>query len=322
MMFGAWGNPDHDEGIAIIHRALDAGINFIDTADVYSRGESEEIVGKALAGGTARQRHPRHQGPRHDGGRPQRVRQLPALDRARGREQPAAAAHRLDRPLPDPPPRVRHRHRRDARRAHRPGPRREGPLHRLLDVPAQPDRGGAMGGARARARALRVRAAAVLDARARGRERRAAHVPAPPDGRDPMEPAGRRVADRALPARPGRADLTPRRADSRALRHVDPRKPAQARGGRRAGQARRRGRDQPDRDGARVRHPPPGGHRRDHRPADDGAARVPAHARPTSSCPTRSWTGSTRSSRRASTSIRPTADGRTRTWSGAGALGV
>jgi aryl-alcohol dehydrogenase-like predicted oxidoreductase len=51
MMFGAWGNPDHDESIRIIHRALDAGINFIDTADVYSRGESEEIVGKALAGG-------------------------------------------------------------------------------------------------------------------------------------------------------------------------------------------------------------------------------------------------------------------------------
>ena len=50
MMFGAWGNPDHDDGIAIIRRALDAGINFIDTADVYSRGESEEIVGKALAG--------------------------------------------------------------------------------------------------------------------------------------------------------------------------------------------------------------------------------------------------------------------------------
>jgi aryl-alcohol dehydrogenase-like predicted oxidoreductase len=51
MMFGGWGNPDHDDGIRIIHRALDAGINFIDTADVYSRGESEEIVGKALAGG-------------------------------------------------------------------------------------------------------------------------------------------------------------------------------------------------------------------------------------------------------------------------------
>jgi aryl-alcohol dehydrogenase-like predicted oxidoreductase len=51
MMFGAWGNPDHDDSIRILHAALDAGINFIDTADVYSRGESEEIVGKALAGG-------------------------------------------------------------------------------------------------------------------------------------------------------------------------------------------------------------------------------------------------------------------------------
>jgi aryl-alcohol dehydrogenase-like predicted oxidoreductase len=51
MMFGDWGNKDHDDSIRIIHRALDAGINFIDTADVYSRGESEEIVGKALAGG-------------------------------------------------------------------------------------------------------------------------------------------------------------------------------------------------------------------------------------------------------------------------------
>src|SRR3954463_9465446 len=51
MMFGSWGNPDHAESIAIIHTALDAGINFIDTADVYGAGESEEIVGKALAGG-------------------------------------------------------------------------------------------------------------------------------------------------------------------------------------------------------------------------------------------------------------------------------
>jgi aryl-alcohol dehydrogenase-like predicted oxidoreductase len=51
MMFGAWGNRDHDDSIRIIHRALDAGINFIDTADVYARGESEEIVGKAVGGG-------------------------------------------------------------------------------------------------------------------------------------------------------------------------------------------------------------------------------------------------------------------------------
>jgi aryl-alcohol dehydrogenase-like predicted oxidoreductase len=50
MMFGAMGNPDHDESIRIIHRALDAGTNFVDTADVYSGGESEVIVGKALKG--------------------------------------------------------------------------------------------------------------------------------------------------------------------------------------------------------------------------------------------------------------------------------
>jgi aryl-alcohol dehydrogenase-like predicted oxidoreductase len=50
MMFGAMGNPDHDDSIRIIHRALAAGINFVDTADVYSGGESEVIVGKALKG--------------------------------------------------------------------------------------------------------------------------------------------------------------------------------------------------------------------------------------------------------------------------------
>jgi aryl-alcohol dehydrogenase-like predicted oxidoreductase len=50
MMFGTLGNADHDDSIRIIHRALDAGINLIDTADAYSRGESEKIVGKALKG--------------------------------------------------------------------------------------------------------------------------------------------------------------------------------------------------------------------------------------------------------------------------------
>ncbi|MCX5395954.1 aldo/keto reductase [Streptomyces sp. NBC_00102] len=50
MMFGAMGNPDHDDSVRIIHKALDSGINFVDTADAYSRGESEEIVGKALKG--------------------------------------------------------------------------------------------------------------------------------------------------------------------------------------------------------------------------------------------------------------------------------
>lgn len=50
MMFGEWGNPDHEDSIRVIHAALDAGINFWDTANIYSHGESEEIVGKALKG--------------------------------------------------------------------------------------------------------------------------------------------------------------------------------------------------------------------------------------------------------------------------------
>src|ERR1700759_3546465 len=50
MMFGGRGNPDHDDAVRIIHHALDNGINFVDTADMYSQGESEEIVGKALKG--------------------------------------------------------------------------------------------------------------------------------------------------------------------------------------------------------------------------------------------------------------------------------
>lgn len=50
MMFGVMGNRDHDDCVAIINKALDAGVNFIDTADAYSRGESEEIVGKAIKG--------------------------------------------------------------------------------------------------------------------------------------------------------------------------------------------------------------------------------------------------------------------------------
>src|SRR3954454_1149301 len=48
LRLGAWGNPDHDDAARLIHTALDAGINLIDTADQYSGGEAEEIVGKAI----------------------------------------------------------------------------------------------------------------------------------------------------------------------------------------------------------------------------------------------------------------------------------
>lgn len=50
MVLGAWGNPDRAECTRIVHRALDAGVNLVDTADVYAFGESEEIVGEALRG--------------------------------------------------------------------------------------------------------------------------------------------------------------------------------------------------------------------------------------------------------------------------------
>jgi aryl-alcohol dehydrogenase-like predicted oxidoreductase len=49
--FGGWGNEDREETVRVVAQALDAGINFVDTADVYGRGESEEILGRALAGG-------------------------------------------------------------------------------------------------------------------------------------------------------------------------------------------------------------------------------------------------------------------------------
>ena len=115
MMFGAVGNPDAADCARILHAALDAGINLVDTADMYSAGEAETIVGEALKGrrgevilatkghfpvGTEDRNPPR---------------QLPAPPHGSRRGQSAAAAHRLDRPLPGAPARSRHRHRRDAR---------------------------------------------------------------------------------------------------------------------------------------------------------------------------------------------------------------
>ena len=174
MMFGAWGNPDHDESIAVIHAALDAGINFIDTADVYSAGESEEIVAKAhrRAGATTSCSPPRFYGamgadPNMAGGSRRWI--IRECENSLRRLE-----HRLHRPVPDAPARARHRHRRDARRADRPRAPGQGALPRQLDVPGVGDRRGAVGGRAAPARAVRVRAAAVLDPRPRHRGRRAA----------------------------------------------------------------------------------------------------------------------------------------------------
>jgi aryl-alcohol dehydrogenase-like predicted oxidoreductase len=141
MMFGDWGTKDHDESIRIIHRALDAGINFVDTADVYSHGESEEIVGKALAGRrdevvlATKVHSPMDSDPNHRGNsRRWIMREVEDSLRRLGTDW--IDLYQIHRPDPG------HRHRRDARRPHRPGPRGQGPLHRPLDFPGLGHRGG------------------------------------------------------------------------------------------------------------------------------------------------------------------------------------
>ena len=222
MMFGAWGNPDHDESIRIIHAALDAGINFIDTADVYGQGESEEIVGKALAGGrrddvilATKFHNPMGEDPNQQGNsRRWIVRAVEdSLRRLDTDWIDLYQVHRLD---------PRHRHRGDARRAHRPRAAGQGPLHRLLDLPGQPDRRGAVGRARPPPAALRHRAAAVLDPRPRRRGRRPAHLRAPRHGGHVLQPARRRLAVGPLAQGRRAAVLLARRPAARALRPLEP----------------------------------------------------------------------------------------------------
>ena len=116
-------------------------------------------------------------------------------------------------------------------RPRRPG---QGPLHRLVDVPGGADRQGAVGRARPRPPALRLRAAALLDARARDRGRRAADVPRVRHGRDPVEPARRRLAVGQVAQGRRRPDLAALGDDPAALRPLDPRQPGEARRRRRA----------------------------------------------------------------------------------------
>ena len=306
MMFGAWGNTDHDDSVRIIHRALDAGINFVDTADVYSAGESEEIVGKALEG-PPRRRRPRDQVLRPDGRGPQPARRLAALDHRRGRELAAAARNRLDRPLPGPPPRPRHRRRRDPRRAHRPRPAGQGPLHRLVLVLRRRDRRGAVGRARA-ATCERFRTEQPpYSLLVRGdRARRPARPPSAtawassPTARSPA--AGCPAAGRAdsSPTSPARQRLAARfdmslPENQRKLEAVE---------AARAGRGRRR--PVADRARDRVRRQPPRGDVGDHRAAHDGAAREPAARRRRDARRRRCSTASTRSSGPASTSTPPT----------------
>ena len=242
MMFGAWGNPNHDEGIAVIHRALDAGLNFIDTADVYARGESEEIVGKAL----------------------------------KGRRDTVVLATKVHGAMHDTDPNMKGNSRRwiieevehslrrlqtdwiDLYQIHRWDPEtdHDETLGALTDLqragkiryfgsstfpPSQIIEAQWVAEKRGHV-ALRLRAAAVLDPRARRRDRGAADLPALRHGRHSLEPARRRLALRQVPEGQRRQE-PPRRPDPGPLRPLAPGQPGEARGGRaaRRSSASRRG---------------------------------------------------------------------------------
>ena len=280
MMFGAWGNPDHDESIRIIHAALDAGINFIDTADVYARGESEEIVGKALAGGRrddvvlATKFHgPMGDDPNQQGSsRRWIIREVEdSLRRLR---------HRLDRPLPGPPPadRTPTSRRRSARSPTSSTRARSATSATRRSRPARSSR---RSGSRASATCS---ASSPSSRRTRSSCARIEADVLPTcaalrHGRHLLQPAGRRLAVGPLAQGRRPAGLLAREPAARALRPLPARQPAQARRGRAARAARRRGRDHAHRAGDRVRAQPPGDHRGDHRPAHHGAAREPARRR-------------------------------------------
>lgn len=131
MMFGPNGNPDHDACTRIVHRALDGGINFIDTADVYGHSETEQILGRALKGRrddvvlATKFNGPMGEGPLHRGSSRRWI--MKAVE---------GSLRRLN---------TAHRHRRDAVRPHRSGPIRQGPRHRLLQPPRERHRAGSLG---------------------------------------------------------------------------------------------------------------------------------------------------------------------------------
>ena len=199
MVLGAWGNTDHDDCITLINRAIDAGINLIDTADVYAFGESEEIVGKALVGASRRGGAGDQVPQRHDR-RPEPPRELAPLDPHGGGGQPAPSPDRPHRPLPDSPSRPDDRHRRDDRRTHRPRPRRQDRCMGHLDVPCVRPRRGVLGGRSPFGRGTAFGAAAVLDHVPGHRDRGAAHLPASRHRCHRVEPVVGRVVDRQVPA--------------------------------------------------------------------------------------------------------------------------
>ena len=206
MMFGAMGNRDHDDCVRIIHRALDAGINFVDTADAYSRGESEEIVGRAL------------KGRRDEVVLATKVFNPMGPDRnMRGNSRRWIVAevenslrrlrHRPRRPVPAPPLRRVGRHRGVAGRPHRPGARRQGAHDRALGLAGGAHRGGAVDDRADGPGPLPLRAGLVLDPQAGHRAVGAADLRPLRAGRDHLQPPRRQLAVGPVPVDLRRARL-------------------------------------------------------------------------------------------------------------------
>ena len=99
---GAWGNVDDKESLAALHKAIDCGVNFIDTADVYGMGRSERLIAQLkrerkeeiVVATKAGRRLPRADRRRLQREEPHRLR----------RRQPAQSLHRLPRPAAAPLP--------------------------------------------------------------------------------------------------------------------------------------------------------------------------------------------------------------------------
>ena len=124
------GNPDHDDSIRIIHKALDAGINFVDTADCLRRVRGDRRQG---AQGAPRQRGARDEVQPPDGRRPQPAGRLAALDHRPRSRTPCAACRPTTSTYTRSTGPIGHRHRGDAVGADRPDPQRQGPRDRLVE---------------------------------------------------------------------------------------------------------------------------------------------------------------------------------------------
>ncbi len=187
---------------AIMDAALEAGINFFDTADVYGwktgEGITEHIVGRWFAERrpTARPRRPGHQGVRPHGRRPKRPWPVRLPHHARLRGQPAAAADRPHRPVPDAPRRSGRAVGRDLAGDGAARPRRQGPVRRQQQLRRLAHRAGQRRRRAAPFHGTGVRTEPLQSERPHGRARGAAGVPGARARRAAVESAGRRAAGR------------------------------------------------------------------------------------------------------------------------------